>query len=66
MRALGSGSLFSIVPVAVESPRTPFDAFDSDSVSVSPPSSCESSRTVTSTVAEALPALMVSVPLVAV
>ena len=56
MRAFGSGSLFSIVPVAVESLRVPFDAFDSASVSVSPPSSCESSRTVTSTVAEALPA----------
>ena len=32
IRALGSGSLFSIVPVAVESPRVPFAAFDSVSV----------------------------------
>ena len=66
MSARGIASLFSIVPVAVASVTTPFDAFDSVSVSVSPPSSCESSSTVTSMLPEVLPEPIVSVPLAAV
>ena len=65
-RAAGNASWLVIVPVAVPSVIVPFDGFDSVSVSVSPASSCESSSTGTSMVAELLPALIVSVPLVEV
>ena len=61
--AAGSASLFSVVPVAVASVRTPVEAFDSVRFRVSPPSSCESSSTVTSIVADLLPEPIVRVPL---
>ena len=64
--ARGIASLLSIVPVAVASSSTALVGFDSVSVSVSSSSSCASSSTGTSMLAEVLPALMVSVPLVAV
>ena len=64
--ARGIASWFSIVPVAVASVRTPLDAFDSVSVSVSSPSLCESSSTVTSMLPDELPDSMVSIPLAAV
>ena len=66
--ARGIASWFSIVPVAVASVSTPLDAFDSVSVSVSvsSPSLCESSSTVTSMLPDELPDSMVSIPLAAV
>ena len=65
--ARGSGSRFSIVPVASPSvTRPPPEALDSVSVSVSSPSSCASSSTTTSTVFDDSPAWNVSVPLAAV
>ena len=64
--ACGIGSEFAIVPVAVPSAIRAFDAFESVSVSVSPPSSCTSSRIGTETVVATSPGAKVSVPLVAV
>ena len=61
--ARGSGSRFLIVPVASPSASRPAEAFDSVSVSVSSPSSCASSSTVTSIVFDDSPAWNVSVPL---
>ena len=65
-RARGSGSRFSIVPVASPSVSRPPEAPDSVSVSVSSPSSCASSSTPTSIVFDDSPAWNVSVPLAAV
>ena len=61
-----SGSRFLIVPVASSSVSRPRDAFDSVSVNVSSPSSCESSSTATSIVCDDSPAWKESVPLAAV
>ena len=63
--ARGSGSVFLIVPVASPSVTRPDEAFDRRSVSVSSPSSCESSNTATSTVFDDSPARNFSVPLAA-
>ena len=57
--------MFLIVPVASPSVTRAPDAFDSRSVSVSSPSSCESSSAATSTVFDDSPARNVSVPLAA-
>ena len=65
-QARGSGSLLTIVPVAAASRMRAPDAFDSVSVSVSSPSSCASSSTVTFTVFSVSPAWKVSVPETAV
>ena len=62
--ARGSGSRFSIVPVASPSVSRPPEGFDS--VTVSPPSSWASSSTGTDTVFDVWPAAKRSVPLVAV
>ena len=64
--AFGSGSRFSIVPVASPSVTRPPEGLDSRSVSVSSPSSWKSSSTVTSMLPDELPDSMVSIPLAAV
>ena len=64
--AAGIRSAFSIVPVASPSATCAPEAFDSRSVSVSSPSSCASSSTLTSIVADEAPRWTESVPLVAV
>ena len=64
--AFGIGPEFSIVPVASASRiRAPVGS-DKVSVSVSPPSSCASLRTATSTVFSVSPGSKVSVPEAAV
>ena len=63
--ARGSGSRFSIVPVASPSVSRPDEAFDSRSVSVSSPSSWASSSTPTSIVFDDSPGPNFSVPLAA-
>ena len=63
--AAGIRSAFSILPVASASPRRTPDGFDSRSVSVSSPSSCASSSTLTEIVPDDSPAANVSVPLAA-
>ena len=65
IHAFGIGSEFSIVPVAVASSMRAPEALASISVSVSSPSSCASSSTVTSTVFDRSPPANVSVPLAA-
>ena len=64
--ALGNASWFVMVPVALESVRSPLEASESVTVNVSLPSLCSSSMTDTWMVPDELPALIVSVPLVAV
>ena len=64
--ARGSGSRLTIVPVASPSATRPPEAFDSRSVSVSSPSSCESSSTATLIFFDDSPERNVSVPLAAV
>ena len=62
IHAAGIWSQFSIVPVAVASARYAPEGFESVSVSVSSPSSCASSSTVTSTVFDRSPVANLSVP----
>ena len=64
--AAGIRSVFSIVPVASPSASHAPDTFDSVSVSVSSPSSCASSSTVTSIVPDESPGWNESVPVAAV
>ena len=63
--ACGSGSEFSIVPVATPSAIRAPDAFESRNVSVSSPSSWTSSRSATFTVFAVSPGRKVSVPVLA-
>ena len=66
IHACGIRSEFSIVPVASPSARYAPDGFDSTSVSVSEPSSWESSSTATVTVFAVSPGAKLSVPELAV
>ena len=60
--ARGIASVFLIVPVAEPSARYAPEAFMSTRLSVSEPSSCESSSTATVTVFAVSPAAKVSIP----
>ena len=66
MNARGSGSVFSIVPVASAPASRPPEGFESRSVNVSSSSSWESSSTATVIVFSVSPAAKLSAPLVAV
>ena len=66
IHACGIASVFSIVPVATPSARYAPDGFVSVSVSVSEPSSWESSRTATLTVFAVSPGAKVTLPVAAV